>query len=51
MENLLLKEAMKSEMNKKYACFIFDSKNNIIGLGHNDYDHKKINGIGRSCFL
>lgn len=40
MENLneiMYKEANKSQMNKKYACAIFNRKGEIIALGHNDY--------------
>jgi hypothetical protein len=37
IEDILLNEANKSQMSKKYACAIFNRKNEIIALGHNDY--------------
>jgi len=40
LNEILLKEANKSQMDKKYACAIFNRKGDIIALGHNDYKYQ-----------
>lgn len=50
IEEILIKEANKSQMNKKYACAIFNNKGDIISLGHNDYSFQNT-GQTKQCLL